>query len=101
MLTEEQLTMLVWEAIIETSDTTLVTTKWAMYELAKNPKNQDCLYQEIKEVYGLQKFTEEHLSQLPYFQILLRTRLEKMYYEEKLSKRTPDELEMIWKYVGS
>lgn len=39
-LTEEQLTMLVWESIIETSDTTLVTTEWAMYELAKNPNCQ-------------------------------------------------------------
>ena len=32
--------MLLWEVIIETSDTTLVTTEWAMYELAKNPKLQ-------------------------------------------------------------
>jgi ent-kaurene oxidase len=39
-LTEEQLTMLVWEEIIESADTTLVTTEWAMYELAKNPEKQ-------------------------------------------------------------
>jgi ent-kaurene oxidase len=31
-LTDEQLTMLVWEAIIEAADTTLVTSEWAMYE---------------------------------------------------------------------
>ncbi|RWV88768.1 hypothetical protein BHE74_00051448 [Ensete ventricosum] len=37
-LTEEQLTTLVWEAIIEASDTTVVTTEWAMFELAKNPE---------------------------------------------------------------
>ncbi|XXG48382.1 hypothetical protein AAC387_Pa02g2851 [Persea americana] len=65
-LTEEQLTMLVWEAIIETSDTTLVTTEWAMYELGKNPKCQDRLYREIQEICGNQKVTEEHLPQLPY-----------------------------------
>lgn len=32
--------MLLWETIIETSDTTLVVTEWAMYELAKDPKRQ-------------------------------------------------------------
>lgn len=39
-LTEKQILMLLWEAIIETSDTTLVSTEWAMYELAKDPKRQ-------------------------------------------------------------
>ena len=39
-LTDEQLTMLVWEEVIEAADTTLVTTEWAMYELAKNPDKQ-------------------------------------------------------------
>lgn len=39
-LTEEQISMLLWEIIIETSDTTLVVTEWAMYELAQNPKRQ-------------------------------------------------------------
>jgi ent-kaurene oxidase len=40
VLTDEQLTMMVWEAIIEAADTTLVTSEWAMYELAKNPEIQ-------------------------------------------------------------
>ncbi|ONK59265.1 uncharacterized protein A4U43_C08F4670 [Asparagus officinalis] len=65
-LTEDQLIALVWEAIIETSDTTLVTTEWAMYELAKNPKCQDRLYQEIQEVCGSEIITEDHLQKLPY-----------------------------------
>jgi ent-kaurene oxidase len=39
-LTDEVLTMLVWEAILELTDTTSVTTEWAMYELAKKPKKQ-------------------------------------------------------------
>jgi ent-kaurene oxidase len=39
-LTDEVLTMLVWEAILELTDTTSVTTEWAMYELAKHPKKQ-------------------------------------------------------------
>ncbi|XP_039121124.1 ent-kaurene oxidase 2 isoform X1 [Dioscorea cayenensis subsp. rotundata] len=65
-LSEEQLIILVWESIIETSDTTLVTTEWALYELAKNPLCQDRLYQEIQEICGSEKITEEHLSLMPY-----------------------------------
>ncbi|URE13113.1 Ent-kaurene oxidase [Musa troglodytarum] len=65
-LTEEQLTTLVWEAIIEASDTTVVTTEWAMFELAKNPECQDRLYQEILQVCGSEIVTEEHLPQMPY-----------------------------------
>ncbi|KAG1330162.1 Ent-kaurene oxidase, chloroplastic [Cocos nucifera] len=65
-LAEEQLTTLIWEAIIEASDTNLVTTEWAMYELAKNPKCRDRLYQEIQEVCGSEMVAEERLPQLPY-----------------------------------
>lgn len=32
--------ILVWEPIIEASDTILVTSEWALYELAKDPKRQ-------------------------------------------------------------
>ncbi|KAF3446236.1 hypothetical protein FNV43_RR11415 [Rhamnella rubrinervis] len=76
-LTEEQISMLVWETIIETSDTTLVTTEWALYELAKNPKEQDRLYQEIKRVCGSEKVTEEHLSQIPYLLAVFHETLRK------------------------
>ncbi|XP_051212778.1 ent-kaurene oxidase 2 [Lolium perenne] len=66
-LTDEVLTMLVWEAILELTDTTSVTTEWAMYELAKKPKKQDRLYQEIQEVCGEDTVvTEDHLPRLPY-----------------------------------
>nr|ATG30215.1 ent-kaurene oxidase [Poa pratensis] len=65
-LTDEQLMMLVWEAIIEAADTTLVTTEWAMYELAKNPEIQDRLYQEIQQVCGNDTVTEDDLRRLPF-----------------------------------
>ena len=39
-LTEKQISILAWETIIETADTTVVTTEWAMYELAKSPNQQ-------------------------------------------------------------
>ncbi|KAK2969389.1 hypothetical protein RJ640_020332 [Escallonia rubra] len=66
-LSHNEITMLLWEAIIETSDTTLVTTEWAMYELAKDQKRQvDRLLLEIESVCGSGKITEEKLCQLPY-----------------------------------
>ena len=40
MLSEKQIQMLLWEVIIETADTTVVATEWALYELAKDPKRQ-------------------------------------------------------------
>lgn len=43
-LTDKQLRMSLWEPIIESSDTTMVTTEWAMYELAKNPNMQVGLF---------------------------------------------------------
>lgn len=43
-LPEDQILMLLWEAIIETSDTTLVTYEWAMYELAKDKSRQVYLF---------------------------------------------------------
>lgn len=39
-LSERQILMLLWEVIIETSDTTVVATEWAIYELAKDSKRQ-------------------------------------------------------------
>ncbi|KAF5792407.1 putative ent-kaurene monooxygenase [Helianthus annuus] len=65
-LTEKQLIMSLWEPIIETADTTMVTTEWAMYELAKNPKKQARLYEEIQSVCGSEKITEEKLCKMPY-----------------------------------
>ncbi|XP_039171064.1 ent-kaurene oxidase [Eucalyptus grandis] len=76
-LSEEQITILLWESIIETSDTTLVTTEWAMYELAKNPKCQDRLVEEIRKVCGSETLTEDHLSQLPYLNAVFHETLRK------------------------
>ncbi|KAL5728615.1 hypothetical protein ACHQM5_001681 [Ranunculus cassubicifolius] len=65
-ITVDEMRMLIWEPTIETSDTTLVTTEWAIYELAKNKSCQDRLYREIQSVCGSAKMTEEDLPQLPY-----------------------------------
>ncbi|KAG9455669.1 hypothetical protein H6P81_000177 [Aristolochia fimbriata] len=76
-LTEEQFIILVWEAIVETTNTTLVTTEWAMFRLAKNHYRQDRLYQDIQEVCGSEKLTEEHLPQLACLNAILHETLRK------------------------
>ncbi|KAK4434466.1 Ent-kaurene oxidase, chloroplastic [Sesamum alatum] len=76
-LSEQQVLMLLWEAIIESSDTTLVTTEWAMYELAKDQERQDCLYREILRVCGDEKITEEKLNELPYLSAVFHETLRK------------------------
>ncbi|CAL0332123.1 unnamed protein product [Lupinus luteus] len=76
-LTKEQLAILIWETIIETSDTTLVTTEWAIYELAKDKTRQDRLYEELQNVCGHEKITEDHLAKLPYLGAVFHETLRK------------------------
>ncbi|KAJ4964921.1 hypothetical protein NE237_016770 [Protea cynaroides] len=76
-LSEKQLMILLWEVIIESSDTTMVTAEWALYELAKDADRQDCLYREIQNICGSNEITEEHLSQLPYLSAVFHETLRK------------------------
>lgn len=76
-LNEHQISMLLWETIVETSDTTLVTSEWAMYELAKDKTRQARLYKELQNVCGQEKVTEEHLSKLPYLGAVFHETLRK------------------------
>ncbi|KAK6946662.1 Cytochrome P450 [Dillenia turbinata] len=64
-LTEKQVQMLVWETVIETSGTTVVTMEWATYELAKDPIRQERLFQEIRKVCGTMKLREDMLNRIP------------------------------------
>ncbi|KAK1440223.1 hypothetical protein QVD17_06048 [Tagetes erecta] len=76
-LTEKQLLMSLWEPIIETADTTMVTTEWAMYELARNPEKQARLYDEVQSVCGSEKITEEKLCKMPYLLAVFHETLRK------------------------
>lgn len=75
-LTEKQLMMSLWEPIIESSDTTLVTSEWAMYELAKNPECQERLYKEVVSVVGTERIvTEDDLPHMPYLKAVIKETL--------------------------
>nr|KJB63786.1 hypothetical protein B456_010G015900 [Gossypium raimondii] len=76
-LTMDQLAMLLWETIIETADTTLVTTEWAMYQLAKDTIRQDRLYHELQKVCGSNKVKEENFSQIRYLDAVFHETLRK------------------------
>ncbi|KAF7138731.1 hypothetical protein RHSIM_Rhsim07G0233900 [Rhododendron simsii] len=76
-LTEKEITSLVWEVIIESSDTTMITTEWALFELAKNPKIQERLCEEIRSICGSDKVTEDNLCQLPFLDAVFHETLRK------------------------
>ncbi|XP_020528792.1 ent-kaurene oxidase 2 isoform X2 [Amborella trichopoda] len=76
-LSEKQIITLTWEAIIEASDTTMVAAEWAMFELAKNPKLQNCLYDEIHKICGEDKLIEDVLHRLPYLNAVFHETLRK------------------------
>ncbi|GER29987.1 cytochrome P450 monooxygenase CYP701A16 [Striga asiatica] len=76
-LSEQQILMLLWEAILESSDTVLVTTEWAMFELAKDPERQDRLYGEIQSVCGNEKIMEKKLAELPLLSAVFHETLRK------------------------
>lgn len=65
-LTDDQLMMLLFEVVMAGTDTTLMTTEWAMFEIARHPEIQERLYREIQEVCGEDRVTEDHLPRLPY-----------------------------------
>jgi ent-kaurene oxidase len=64
-LTPVQLRMSVWEPIIESADTTLVSIEWAIYEIARNPQIQERLYKEVQSVVGHRMVTEDDINKLP------------------------------------
>eukprot|EP01018_Ginkgo_biloba_P001172 Gb_31184 [translate_table: standard] len=76
-LTEKQLEMAIWEGIIESTDTVLVTWEWIMFELGKNPNFQDRLYKEVKSVCGEKAVTEDDLPNLLYLNAVFQETLRK------------------------
>ncbi|CAL0335312.1 unnamed protein product [Lupinus luteus] len=76
-LTEEQICMLIWESIVETSDTIVVAAEWTMYELSKDKIRQERLYKDIKNVCGNEKFSEEYISKVPYLGAIFHETLRK------------------------
>ncbi|BBN06093.1 protein MpKOL1 [Marchantia polymorpha subsp. ruderalis] len=66
----------IWEPIIESADTTLVTSEWALYEIAKDPKMQERLYSEIISVTGNKRMvTEDDLPNLPLLEAIVKETL--------------------------
>ncbi|CAA0819653.1 Ent-kaurene oxidase- chloroplastic [Striga hermonthica] len=76
-LSEQQRLMLLWEATFTSSDTVLVTTEWAMFELAKDPERQDRLYREIQSVCGNEKIMEKKLGEFPFLSAVFHETLRK------------------------
>ncbi|KAL3675032.1 hypothetical protein R1sor_024980 [Riccia sorocarpa] len=75
-LTPLQLKHSVWEPIIESADTTLITTEWALYEIARNPIIQERLFTEISNVVGTNRMvTEDDYPDLPFLEAIIKETL--------------------------
>ncbi len=69
---------LLWEPIPLSTDTSMVTTEWIMFELAKNPTVQERLYKEIIDVTcGQDQITtrmvkEDDIPNMPYLSAVIK-----------------------------
>ncbi|KAL2634374.1 hypothetical protein R1flu_005853 [Riccia fluitans] len=71
-----QLKHSLWEPIIESADTSLVTSEWALYEIARNPTIQERLYSEIISVVGTSRMvTEDDYPNLPFLEAIIKETL--------------------------
>jgi ent-kaurene oxidase len=82
-LSDVQLEQSLWEPIIESTDTILVTTEWIMFELASNPAIQERLYKEVVDVTGghgyetIRMVTEDDIPCMPYLSAVIKETLRK------------------------
>ncbi len=69
---------LLWESILVSTDTSMVTTEWIMFELAENPAVQERLYKEIIDVTcGENQITtrmvkKDDIPTMPYLSVLIK-----------------------------
>jgi ent-kaurene oxidase len=77
-LSELEMEQLLWEPIPLSTDTSMVTTEWIMFELAKNPTVQERLYKEIIDVTcGQDQITtrmvkEDDIPNMPYLSAVIK-----------------------------
>ncbi|KAG6555024.1 hypothetical protein Mapa_003056 [Marchantia paleacea] len=85
------LEMIIWETVIESADTSSVTSEWIVYELARNPQVQERLYQEIKSVVGDRMMNEDDMPNLPYLGAIIKETLRVYNPVSVLPSRFTDE----------
>jgi cytochrome P450 len=77
-LSELEMEQLLWELIPASIDTSMVTTEWIMFELAKNHVVQERLYKEIIDVTGGQDLLttwmvkENDIPNMPYLSAMIK-----------------------------
>jgi ent-kaurene oxidase len=82
-LSDVQLEQSLWEPIVASAHTTLVTTEWIMFELARNPAIQERVYKEVVDVtggHGYEKtrmVTEDDIPSMPYLSAVIKETLRK------------------------
>ncbi len=74
---------LIWEPIPVSIDTSMVTTKWIMFELAKNPAIQERIYKVIIDVTSgqdqimTQMVRKDDIPNMPYLSVVIKETFKK------------------------
>lgn len=67
-----------WDTMFTSSDTTLLTSEWIMFELSNNPLVQERLYNEIMGVTKQDRMvTEDDIPNMPYLNAVIKETLRK------------------------
>jgi hypothetical protein len=70
--------LVLWDTMFTSSDTTLVTSEWIMFELSSNPLEQERLYNEIMGITKQERMvTEDDIPNMPYLNAVIKETLRK------------------------
>ncbi|CAM6028613.1 unnamed protein product [Sphagnum balticum] len=77
-LDDTRMELVIWDTMFTSSDTTLLTSEWVLFELAKNPLAQARLYEEIVGVTKQERMvTEDDFPNLPFLNAVVKETLRK------------------------
>ncbi len=67
-----------WDTMFTSSDTTILTSEWIMFELSNNPLMQERLYNEIMGITRQDRMvTEDDIPSMPYLNAVVKETLRK------------------------
>jgi ent-kaurene oxidase len=77
-LNDTRMELVIWDTMFTSSDTTLLTSEWILFELSKNPLVQERLYQEIVGITKQEGMvTEDDIPNMPYLNAIVKETLRK------------------------
>ncbi len=77
-LNDTRMELVIWDTMFTSSDTTLLTSEWVLFELAKNPLVQARLYEEIVGITKQERMVnEDDFANMPFLNAVVKETLRK------------------------